>query len=148
MTTVYLSAPYSRMQEMRQYRDTLQALGLRVCCSWLDGDPEADESVMTDAEAAMVAMVDLGEIRQANILIAFSEAGAAPTPAAMRGGRHVEFGYARARHELGYSAREIWLVGRRENVFGALADQQFESWAELVGYVRGRFKPPAEEVGP
>lgn len=141
MTTVYLSAPYSRMHELRVYREELRALGLTVGCSWLDGDGEAAAEInMTDAEAATVAKVDLDEVWQADILIAFSEAGAAPTTEACRGGRHVEFGYALAAKvmRLTRSLIEIWLVGPRENVFNALADERFDHWGELTAYVRGR----------
>lgn len=146
MTHVYLSAPYSRMHELRLYRVELQELGLSVTARWLDGDPDDadDPALMTEDEMEDAARQDLEDLRQAHILIAFSEAGAAPTPATSRGGRHVEFGYAIAakalskRGQYGWPQREIWMVGPPENVFGVLVDQRFAHWGELLAYVRGR----------
>lgn len=122
----YLASRYSRRLELCEYRTALMMRGHTVTSRWLngshqisrDGVPINDdgealiESTDLSNEAAQLrekfALDDLGDIECADVFIAFSEP---PRSTASRGGRHVEFGYARA---LG---KVICVVGAPENLF-------------------------------
>jgi hypothetical protein len=101
MARIYLTARFSRQEEMRKHRETLQANGHEVTSQWLD-------EVLGSVSEAEAALIDLDDIDGSDFLLAFSETS---DVGYYTGGRHVEFGYA-----LGRSI-DIVVVGPRENVF-------------------------------
>jgi len=103
--SVYLCAAWPRQAALRTYRDRLVAAGIGVTSSWLDltGPLPA-----TPEEARATALLDLGDLARADVVLAFTET---PSAGYLTGGRHVELGYALA---LG---KPIWLIGSPENVF-------------------------------
>jgi len=118
---IYLAARYDRREELCHYADKLRGEGYTVDCRWLNGSHqlhpgaekvEAAEDTMP-MEAGAFAQDDIEDLRNADILIFFSER---PSANSKRGGCHVEFGIALA---LGH---RLIVVGARENVFHCLPD--------------------------
>lgn len=110
MASVYIAGRYSRRNEFRIVATALRAAGYSVTSRWLYEDKPLT-TVMGDDTPEFykeTAYVDLKDIREADIVLFFSEDPLVGIP---RGGRHVEFGYA-----LGLG-REIHVVGPRENIF-------------------------------
>lgn len=103
MSRIYLAAMYSRMNEMLFYAEQLEFLGHNVQAEWITG-------VHNNTDPSQCAVVDFGEVRDADIVISFTEPPS-EIPGRGRGGRHVEFGIALA---LG---KRCIIVGHLENVF-------------------------------
>lgn len=117
---VYLAARYSRRDEMKAFRDRLEAQGHRVIARWLetkwDHNDGRGSSAAPPEYREQYAAIDLEDVDAADCVISFTE----PERASIsRGGRHVEFGYA-----LGKLKRCI-VVGWRENLFHYLPDVEF-----------------------
>lgn len=123
---VYLAAKYSRMEELRVYRDELQSLGHVVTSQWLDGNHEpADESDPTNAELAHFAIEDINDIDRSDWVVCFT-GGDKST------GRNIEFGYAFGR---GASRHLLAIVGPRESVFHHLPNVTvFDTWEDCLTY--------------
>lgn len=108
----YFAARYDRHAEMRQYRDELRAARphARVTSTWIDPPEGSEEDLPLDAldtaPAWGVAQLCYRDIARADTLVSFN----GPVG---RGGRQIEYGYARA---LG---KRIVLIGGRETVFHA-----------------------------
>lgn len=126
MTSVYLAARYSRNAEMRDYRDDLLALGIKVTSRWIDchtdvvGDFTASftqEFLNANPEkCAPLGQHDLDDLDEADCVISFTGSG-------LKGGRHVELGYALAR------GKRLFVIGPRENVFHTLPIvEHFDDW--------------------
>ena len=112
---VYLAARYSRRLEMCGVAARLESEGHRVTSRWILGMHQAEnDELHRGAEAERFAEEDLADVREAELVLAFTEP---PRSSSSRGGRHVEFGYALA---LGIP---IIVVGPRENVFTCLVEQ-------------------------
>lgn len=107
---VYLAARYARRNELREYRTQLEALGIHVTSRWLDENEPLDGNMThkEDTWYTHTAFVDLEDIDYADAIIFFAED---PLIGWVRGGRHVEFGYAIAKFKL------IHIIGPKENVF-------------------------------
>lgn len=122
----YLASKYSRMEELRGYRDELTSLGHTVTSSWLEDDPAGcDESDPTNARLAECANQNLEDILSADLMVLFTGGPQSP-------GRNIEFGYA-----VGQSI-PVRIVGPRESVFhhlgrviGVHAD-----WADFLEVLR------------
>jgi hypothetical protein len=129
MEVVYLAAQYERKEEMRHYRNALNALGVRVSSRWiasndqiegLDAETLAEEHWMGTAQA----LLDIEDVRSADTFIMF-------TSGLGRGGHHTEFGMAMA------MGKNIILIGKRENVFHCLSwIQVFPNWEAFMKVVR------------
>lgn len=105
MARIYLAARYGRRAEMQNIARALEAFGHLVTARWVRGAHEA-EGV---EQSVQFALEDLQDVEAADTLVAFTELPG--TTGKMRGGRHVEFGYAlKAGHRC-------IVVGPRENVF-------------------------------
>lgn len=107
---VYLAARYSQKGDMQCVAAILQAKGIEVTSSWLSEQwpPGTTMDQIDVKELAMYAEQDLADIAAVDTLILFS---IDPMIAGVRGGRHVEFGYA-----LGI-VRRVIVVGVHENIF-------------------------------
>ena len=127
---IYLASRYPRREELAGYARDLEDAGYEVTSSWLDGDDEIIENAGEYTSAAsQIAQGDLDDVDSADVLISFTE-NRKLVPyldAASRGGRHVEFGFARGR------GKRLIIVGPSENVFHTLtAVQVFDSWGPEV----------------
>ena len=119
----YLCSGTSRAASMEDAQRALEARGQEVTSTWhssayLHLEPG-------DPEMTFQALSDLGDIRRADTLIAFSSNGSGTN----RGGRHFEAGYA---HALG---KQIWLIGPPEHAFHTLAKRKFDTWADALNFV-------------
>ena len=136
MKTIYLASRYSRREELCEYRNQLQDLGLVVQARWLNGGHQLSDRGIPIGEdgAALVeggeqneasailrskfAQDDWEDVNAADTVISFTEP---PRSSANRGGRHVEYGIA-----LANKARVI-VIGYRENIFHWLPQVEFYS---------------------
>lgn len=151
---LYFAARYSRRIELCGYRRELDELGYCVTSRWLNGAHQVDDAgqPIGDEGERLVegrederrlarelrnrfAVEDVEDVRQADILVAFTEQ---PRSVASRGGRHVEFGLALA---LG---KRMWIVGPRENLFHWGYDSiQFPEWFDCYVHLK-RLATPAK----
>jgi nucleoside 2-deoxyribosyltransferase len=107
---IYLAARYSRRDELRQYKTLLEAEGIEVTSRWLNEKEPLDSQMgqHTDEFYVETATIDIEDVEKADLVLFFAED---PLVGWVRGGRHVEFGYA-----LGIG-KSIAVVGPKENVF-------------------------------
>ena len=126
---IYLAARFSKIKEMRVVKELLEKHGLTVTSSWLEQDGGHDDLKDRNNDWAFseYAQMDLDDIDQANIFMLFSED---PEFKNVRGGRHVETGYALA------SNKTMIVIGPRENIFHCLPSfeiydtvEEFLAWA-------------------
>jgi nucleoside 2-deoxyribosyltransferase len=126
---VYLAAQYARRDELRQYREQLNAQGIYVTSRWLNereslttnmGDHSVDFYIET-------ANIDIEDIDAADALVFFAED---PLVGIKRGGRHVEFGYALAK------GKPIYVINYKENVFHYLQGiQHFDTFEDFIAFI-------------
>lgn len=126
---IYLAARYSRREELNGYRKQLESVGHVVTSTWLNGTHtqiHEGQSLRGADERARFALEDLADIKKSDWVISFTEA---PDAKSSRGGRHVEFGLARAFSKM------CTVVGYRENVFhhlpGVILFDTFEGCFEM-----------------
>jgi len=107
---VYLAARFSRKPEMQLKAQVLREEGIEVSSNWLDeiAGPNATLSDFPDEYFVMAAQTDLTDIDGSDALLFFSED---PLEPHVRGGRHVEYGYALAK------GIPIIVIGPKENIF-------------------------------
>jgi len=107
---VYLASQYKRRDELRQYREQLEEVGVIVTSNWLNETSPLDGKLTNEREDFYVhtANVDIQDIESADALVLFSED---PLTGVPRGGRHFETGYAHALE------MPVYVVGPKENVF-------------------------------
>jgi nucleoside 2-deoxyribosyltransferase len=110
MCKVYLAARYSEKHEMALQAEVFEKNGLEVTSTWLaeSHHPDTKMSEVHVDDLTCYAYNDLRDIDAADWLV-FSSVE--PTTPTVRGGRHVEFGYALAR------GKKILVVGPEENIF-------------------------------
>lgn len=104
---IYLAARYSKMLMLREFAQKLEALGHRVTSRWLNEDHKMTFERCSDEERANVAGRDEADILDSDCIIGFTELRDTPTS----GGRHVEWGMARAMGLVQIC------IGPKENVF-------------------------------
>jgi nucleoside 2-deoxyribosyltransferase len=143
---IYLASRFDRGHELRTYRDELRQIGLTVTSRWLDGHGLDDQNaVYTDETLATFALDDLEDIKQSQVMVAFTEQRSIGY---MSGGRHVEAGYALA---LGIP---LIIVGPAENIFyrmgvTALTDiTVVPDWHMALAHLLGRSVRNLEAVVP
>lgn len=110
MMKIYMAAQYARRDELRIYREQLQARGIVVTSRWLDEKESltSDMGNHKDEWYVETATIDLVDVDRADAVIFFAES---PLVGIKRGGRHVEYGYALK------SNKPIFVIGPKENVF-------------------------------
>ena len=107
---IYLAARYSQKEEIKQVAAILRIYGIETTSSWLE-EPHPSDCTMDqfpDAYLSGLAIRDIDDIKSADAVILFTVDPLIPT---VRGGRHVETGYALA---LG---KPLYIIGPRENIF-------------------------------
>ena len=110
MTHVFLSAPYSRKEQIRRVAQECENVGAEVISDW-HLEPYSPNMTLTDVPDSFLsstACKDFHQVRCCHVFIFFAESSTTPT---VRGGRHVEFGMALC------SDCEIWVIGEKENIF-------------------------------
>ena len=107
--TVYIASRFERKHEMKALVSLFAEHNIQVESRWLDEDisPQSQLSDLTPLYCRSKAEIDLEDIDSADTLVFFSDA----IPTTVRGGKHVEFGYA-----LG-TCRRIVVIGPHENIF-------------------------------
>jgi len=125
MDKVYIAAMYSRMIDMRIIATYLSDQGYTVTSRWLKEDPTNDNfTKKEDAFWRYTAEKDIQDINESDVFLLFTEP---PTFPHVRGGRHVETGYA-----LGIGM-PVCIVGPKENIFHYIPEVvQFNSVHEFV----------------
>lgn len=121
---LYLASRYSTKPQMEQYAAELREMGHEVTSTWLT-EPHPPNTQLGDVNPRLLAGYaanDLADIRAADLMLFFSVEPTVPT---LRGGRHVEFGYA-----LGIE-KPILVVGPHENIFHYLQNvRRVEEWKD------------------
>ena len=136
MAKIYLAAAYHRREDAKLARRWLTGWGHQVTSSWVwrqdDQEDEINEAAMEipfSSHARAIALQDLADLDEADVLLAFTERS---DSAFGRGGRHVEFGYALARNKI------VVVVGPRENVFMTLPTVRlFTHFPDALEWLRG-----------
>lgn len=136
---VYIAGRYARRDEFREVAKKLKAEANIDCTSrWLDESEPLNSQMGEHSEEFYIetAQIDLEDVDSADVVLFFSED---PLQGWVRGGRHVEFGYAIAR------GKSVCVVGPRENVFHYTpkvinffsVDQFLKSYTEQMQFVLG-----------
>lgn len=126
-TSVYLASRFDRRPEMKLHRQTLREVGVAVTSRWLD-----EPNVEGTGDRQMYAEHDLADIRDADILLAFTED---PKIGYVKGGRMVEAGYAMA---LG---KEVWVTPYAENIFLQMKQvRRFDSLDDVLAALKERVR--------
>lgn len=110
---MYLAGCYGRRKELLDVAERLEAMGHKVTARWLNGPHVAEDGSErgTAEEQRAWALEDLADVREAEVVVCFTEEPAEQAPWSGRGGRHYEAGYAAA---LG---KDMIVVGPAENIF-------------------------------
>lgn len=124
---VYLAAPYAARDALRPLADELSIIGMEVTSRWLTEDHDLKTaggaaSRIDDATIRTHCRNDFADIDKADVLVLFTAAAAealigepsrigARDPRLNSGGRHVETGYAIAKH------KRVIVIGEPECIF-------------------------------
>jgi nucleoside 2-deoxyribosyltransferase len=126
---VYIVSRYGLKEKMREQAKILRSHGMIITSTWID-EPHDSQCKLSDVPEGMLpvyARNDIRDLKEADCVIFSSEE---PTFLGVRGGRHVEFGYALA---LG---KRIICVGPKENIFHYLYEvEHVSSWSQVLGYL-------------
>lgn len=136
MMSFYLAAQYNRREQVEEKAEDLRRRGFKVVSSWHDrnaGDSMVEDGVggdSSDLRGQQFAIQDLMEVDMCDAIISFTEERGASNAAAVRGGRHVEFGYALKGGKL------MYIVGSRENIFHTYPNIRFfTGWGRDIYHV-------------
>ena len=120
----YLASRYDDRRQLCEIRERLLAQGHEVTARWLNGSHELHEGVEHAEDARRFAEEDLRDIERADAVVLFNNPASLES---VRGGRHIEFGYALALGKL------LLIVGPRLSVFHHLEQvYQFDQWDALL----------------
>lgn len=123
---VYIAAPYSMKEIVKQEAADLLNNGITCTSSWVM-EPHAPTTQMQDLthnEHQDYAMQDVLDVTNGEVLVFHTD----PTKTIVRGGRHVEFGIAVAQQ------KPIYVVGKEEeNIFHHLPQvKHFHTWQDVL----------------
>lgn len=130
MVNVYLAAQYSQKEKMKEIATKLREVDINVTSSWLEEvhPPDSQMADVPQNNLLLYARTDLREIDQADWFVFHS---VSPTTKTVRGGRHVEFGYAIAKE------KKILVVGPKENIFHHLPQiRHVREWSTALSYFK------------
>jgi nucleoside 2-deoxyribosyltransferase len=126
---VYLAARFEQKTELKALVPLFADHHLEVYSRWLDEDihPNSQLSELTPAYCAEQAQVDLDDIDECDLFVLFADA----VPKTIRGGKHVECGYAIAQ------GLRVVVIGLPENIFqflpGVIHYSDIDSFLEGEG---------------
>jgi nucleoside 2-deoxyribosyltransferase len=129
MIRIYLAAMYSEKNEISAQAEVFRNHGIGVTSTWLEElhHPNIQMSEVATNDLTCYAENDIRDIESADWFVFHSVEPTIPT---VRGGRHVEFGYALAR------GKKILVVGPEENIFHHLpAVQHVNDWESAVNFL-------------
>ena len=140
---VYLAGAYAWKDELKIRAQELENLGVTVTSRWLDEKyaPTIKIADVPEKERVQTAIDDLKDIDRADAIVLFS---VEPTVPIVRGGRHVEFGYA-----IGIG-KTLYVIGPKENIFHYMPEvTNFVHWDDFIQYlVTGPLAEPEREYFP
>lgn len=119
---IYIAARFDRREELGPIVSQLEAAGAEVVSRWVkyEGAKLGPQELSPARRGGESAQMDLHDLQQADLCIAFTESAGNETG---RGGRHTELGIA-----IGIGI-DLIVIGPREHVFHCLESiQQFDSW--------------------
>lgn len=120
----YLASRYDDRLQLCEIRERLLAQGHDVTARWLNGSHELGEGTEHAVDSRRFAEEDLRDIERADAVVLFNNPASLES---VRGGRHIEFGYALAQ------AKTLIIVGPRLSVFHYLPFvYQFDGWESLL----------------
>lgn len=107
---LYLAGQYKQKDKLAAVADQLRAAGHTIIAHWLDEphSPNTTLDQVPDDQLTEYALCDLEDIEACEIFVFFS---VDPATLTLRGGRHVEYGYALR------CGKPIIVVGPKENIF-------------------------------
>lgn len=113
---IYLSAAWSRLDEISQVARELEALGVEITSCWLHEETHSMTNGGMEKFLRERAYIDLADVDAADGIVRFADqvSGALTPSRLMSGARHFEFGYAKAK------GKTLYVVGGRQNVFDRL----------------------------
>jgi nucleoside 2-deoxyribosyltransferase len=115
MASIYIAARYSAKEDMKRVAAHLENEGHTITSRWLDEkySPSVTMDQVAGEDLVSFAVDDLADIERADVFLLFSVDPLIPT---VRGGRHVETGFAIA------SGKTVFVVGPKENIFHHLPE--------------------------
>lgn len=127
---VYIAAPYSMKDTIKQEADDLLKYNITCTSSWVmePHKPTTQMQELPHATHQGYALQDVVDVSSADVLVFHTD----PTKALVRGGRHVEFGMAVL---IGTQrTMPIYVVGmEEENIFHHLPQVvHFPTWDEVL----------------
>lgn len=129
---VYLAAQYRMKEELNDYANWLEDIGVEVTSSWLNEEEDANVQLadLSIGKKIEYAQRDLDDIDRSDAIILFT---VEPTVCTFRGGRMHEFGYAAAKGKM------LIICGPRENIFHYFPDIfQFDNFNQILDWYMGR----------
>jgi nucleoside 2-deoxyribosyltransferase len=137
MMKIYVAAMYAQKHYVTDVVTYLREHGFEVTSTWHTEphDPNVQLHEVTGSEREELARRDIDEIDAADTLLLLTQK---PTTATVRGGRHVEFGYA-----LG-KGKNLICVGPKENIFHSLYNILVVSTVEEAVAMLMTYKKPEE----
>lgn len=119
----YLAGLFEDRPFIQLAADKLRSLGVEIVSQWID--PELTKGQTREDNLFM----DLADVDNSDVLVAFSKS---PTTLFVRGGRHVEFGYALK------GGKRLVVIGPRENLFHYHPDVEIyatlQEWIDSVEF--------------
>lgn len=99
----YIASAFTRKEEMRYIRSTMQAAGFNVVADWLDEPAESDDTAPTDEYREACALLDLKNVNECDVFVCFI--------GGVGSGHHTELGLALC------GGKRIVLIGKKNNIF-------------------------------
>lgn len=115
---LYIASNYNSHPEMRGIAARLEASGHFVTSEWIQGTHGSGD------QNERWARIDIRDLEAAEGLVLFTEDF---SNSRVRGGKHVEFGYAMAK------GKRLFIIGARRNVFHSLSE--VAAFAEIQGLI-------------
>lgn len=126
MLKIYLAAMYSEKDNISKQAAIFRSHDFVVTSTWLE-EPHAPTIKMAEVATDSLleyAQNDIRDISEADWFVCQS---VEPTTLTVRGGRHVEFGYALAK------GKKILVVGPKENIFHLLPNiKHVDNWESAL----------------
>jgi len=129
MLKIYLAARYSEKEDISAQALLFRANGIEVTSTWLEErhHPDTQMSEVSRDDLTCYAKSDIDDILRADWFVFHSVEPTIPT---VRGGRHVEFGYALA------MSKHILVVGPEENIFHHLPTiKHVNDWESALNFL-------------
>jgi nucleoside 2-deoxyribosyltransferase len=125
---LYLAAQFSRRDELRNYGNELQKIGIDVTAEWLYEQSVGEAMGSNPAHTREIAQRDIRDIDRCNLLLLFTNG---PEKLIVRGAHHFEAGYAYGR------GINVITVGPQDNVFYYLpCIKNFPTWDDAFEHLK------------